>query len=47
LPDATRKGKALAVWSQGRHIGMTRSFDLVRKDGTVVNQDGDGARDIL
>jgi hypothetical protein len=28
-------------------IGMTRSFDLVRKDGTVVNQDGDGARDIL
>ena len=32
--------------SQERDVGMAQSFDLILKGGTVVNHDGEGARDI-
>jgi dihydroorotase len=36
-------------WSgvdKGGNLGMSRTYDLILKGGTVVNQDGEGARDV-
>jgi dihydroorotase len=43
LPEITPERKALQATSQGHR---SVAFDLILKGGTVVNQDGEGVRDI-
>ena len=54
LPEFGPERKALDISSQGPHIGhdppvekaMSQTFDTIFRGGIVVNQDGEGPRDV-
>ena len=51
IPCCLRERKPLMLAAQGRglelvEVSMAGSYDLILKGGTVVNQDGEGVRDV-